>query len=220
MSDRHGTYLGYQVDGCRCRPCTNAAVTWDAHWRLRSARGQVWTDATDVTAAIAGLVDAGVTPSALATAAATSGDNAARALSGTGRIATRIADRIVAVTMDDLPGSAKVNMTVMVGLVDRLAARGMCRYRIGQDVFGWVRWPGERWLLQDRVTLRLVRAAELVLASCEDCVEEAYGGGRWCLSCLDGRQLPTGPDELEDRHRRRLAASTRAHQRRQAKVAV
>lgn len=48
-------------------------------------------------------------------------------------------------------------------------------------------------------------------ATCEDCGDLSWGGGRWCQPCFDARTLPATPSQIEDARRRQ-------HSRRQRRL--
>lgn len=60
---RHGTRLAYKLDGCRCAPCSAAAVEYARRWDRNRAYGRpttTWVDAAPVRAHVEQLQTAGM----------------------------------------------------------------------------------------------------------------------------------------------------------------
>jgi hypothetical protein len=195
MSIRHGTYQGYNIDGCRCRPCTDAWAMWMNRYTLRQLRGErFWVPSAEIAAHLAPLTRLGVTPGAIAKAAGISPTRMKAVLEGRRpRVRHDAAARLLRLSFDDLADGAWMDSTHAEELVDKIHERGIPKVHIARRAFGWVT---NSWTdFNPKVTVGLYRKllaflADLERPRCEDCGEDSLAGGRWCLTCFHRRSTP------------------------------
>lgn len=139
---RHGDYVKYVIERCRCGPCSAAATAYNQR-RVADRRNgiEAYVHAGPARAHIRMLMRAGVGPKSIAHLAGVShgaiskivyGDYRGRGPSKRIRSATEAA--ILAVTLDHADGGQKIDAGPTLALLDNLVARGFTKTWIANQL--------------------------------------------------------------------------------------
>ncbi len=188
MTDRHGHYLGYSTDGCRCDRCRKAMSTYHAKVKLEADRGNPRTvDSAPVVAWVAALSTVwGLSPYRVVMDAAGVHPNAGvHAVSKANTMRRATAEAVRVASLDDMDGRAMMRAAPARWMRDVLLERHgwtweRCAEVCGLVSFGSLQLRGERCRVETYRALRDRLRGEARYGVCECCDGLAWGGGRWC----------------------------------------
>lgn len=218
VSRLHGTNARYHLDGCRCRPCSKAAVEYDRRRNRLIAYGrwQPYIDAEPARRHVRGLMAQGMGWKRIArTSGVASGTLTkllygapARGMAPSKRIRPETAAKLLAVEADLAPAAlvnAGPSWQIIRGLIANGYTRAWISSRIGQDGRALqlgrdriehrhaltIRGLGERYATVPGPSVRSRRYAERH-GWTVDLLWDALDGLLW--DALDGELDPTVPD--------------------------
>jgi len=133
----HGTVQGYRQDGCRCDPCRAAASAQIRAYRVarQMGRNNYQADAARVREHIVAMQDKyGVTPNTVTKAAGVSSATTWRIMQGKATISRAVGARILRVSLDALPDTARMNSLGARRRMQALCAVGWPVAELGRRV--------------------------------------------------------------------------------------
>lgn len=161
---RHGERKGY-IAGCREDCCRKPHVRYQKRSTLRRHReGSQVVDATPVLERLNWWADHGISRNALHRAADLGEGTLAELCLGERTVIYKSnARKVLAVTWDDLPGSALCNAPLTLARIRSMMAAGHPLQWIADNAPGIS--VGGKWRYQSRVTLRLARSVQSLYAT-------------------------------------------------------
>lgn len=164
---QHGTYAAYGLDGCRCAPCSQAAVRYEANRRKQTAYGrwQPYVDAEPVRTHVQQLRAGGIGWKRIADAAGVSHGGMTKLLYGlegrqpSRKVRVETAQRLLAVTASSIghAGAALVPARPTWRRIEGLVALGYPKAWIAEQI-------GQQRALQLQRDLVLARTEQAVAA--------------------------------------------------------